>query len=102
MKIVLSRKGFDSGTGKVPSPIFPSGEMCALPIPEGRPDKRSALYGEITVGGRNLGEVVADLTRGRLTPGESTHLDPDLIAGSVRRQPGWRHSRSGTRLAMPG
>jgi hypothetical protein len=90
MKIVLSRKGFDSGTGKVASPIFPSGEICSLPIPEGRPDKRSTTYGEIMVRGRNLGEVVADLSRSRLTPGDAAHLDPDLISGSLPRQAGWR------------
>ncbi|HEX6606573.1 MAG TPA: hypothetical protein VF276_06620, partial [Chloroflexia bacterium] len=34
MKIILSRKGFDSSIGKVPSPIFPSGELRSLPIPD--------------------------------------------------------------------
>jgi hypothetical protein len=90
MKIILSRKGFDSAAGKVASPIFPSGEMCSLPIPEGGPDKRSTLYGQITVGGRNLGEVVAGLTRGRLTPGDAAHLDPDLNCDSIPRQANWR------------
>src|SRR5438552_9286891 len=90
MKIILSRKGFDSAAGKVASPIFPPGEMCSLPIPEGRRDKRSRTYGDVTAGGRNLGEVVADLTRGKLTPGGAAHLGPDLISGSVCRQAHWR------------
>jgi hypothetical protein len=89
MKIILSRKGFDAGTGKVASPIFPSGEMCSLPIPESRPDKRSKLYGEVAAGGRNLGDLVADLTRGRVTGGDAVHLDPDLSFASIPRQAGW-------------
>ena len=32
MKLILSRKGFDSTAGGVASPIFPGGEMYSLPI----------------------------------------------------------------------
>ena len=34
MKLVLSRKGFDSSSGGVPSPIFADGTMLSLPIPD--------------------------------------------------------------------
>jgi hypothetical protein len=34
MKIILSRKGFDSSSGGVPSPIFSDGDMLSLPIPD--------------------------------------------------------------------
>ncbi len=34
MKIILSRKGFDSSAGGVPSPIFPDGGLLSLPIPD--------------------------------------------------------------------
>lgn len=33
MKIILSRKGFDSGYGGRPSPVLPDGRMISLPIP---------------------------------------------------------------------
>ena len=33
MKVVFSRKGFDSGTGGCPSSIFPDQRMTSLPIP---------------------------------------------------------------------
>jgi len=33
MKIILSRKGFDSSFGGSPSPIFPNGSLISLPIP---------------------------------------------------------------------
>ncbi len=34
VKLILSRKGFDSSSGGVPSPIFSDGRMLSLPIPE--------------------------------------------------------------------
>ena len=34
MKIILSRKGFDSQYGKIKSPILPDGTLLSLPIPQ--------------------------------------------------------------------
>jgi len=90
MKIILSRKGFDSSVGKVPSPIFPSGELCSLPIPENAPGSHLKRYEEIKFGHLNLGDLVCDLTQQKINPREFVHLDPDLIARSVPRQPGWK------------
>lgn len=33
MKVILSRKGFDSSSGGFPSPVFPDGTMLSMPIP---------------------------------------------------------------------
>ena len=33
MKIILSRKGFDSGYGGIASPVLPDGTLLSLPIP---------------------------------------------------------------------
>ena len=33
MKIILSRKGFDSSNGGISSPILPDGTLLSLPIP---------------------------------------------------------------------
>ena len=90
MKIILSRKGFDSSLGKVPSPIFPSGELCSLPIPESVSNDHSTRYEEIKVGERFLGSIVNDLTRGRIKGDASVHLDPDLNSSSLPRLPGWK------------
>ena len=38
MRIILSRKGFDSANGGYPSPIMPDGRMVSLPIPEQETD----------------------------------------------------------------
>jgi hypothetical protein len=37
MKVILSRKGFDSASGGMPSPILPDGTLISLPIPCDRP-----------------------------------------------------------------
>ena len=90
MKIILSRKGFDSTAGGVASPIFPSGALCSLPIPEGDRPKHGLRYGAIMFAGQSLGCLVAQLTGGRLGPHSAAHLDPDLRTESLPRQPGWQ------------
>jgi hypothetical protein len=79
MKIIISRKGFDSSVGGGASPIFPSGELCSLPIPESLPGRHSKRYKDIRRGGQLLGDIVNDLTEGAIKPVAFAHLDPDLI-----------------------
>ena len=87
MKLILSRKGFDSSAGGVPSPILPEGRMVALPIP----DKHSAItYNDISYDGGSLGKLVAELTNGRIPPYYRAHIDPDLAEDSLPRLPDWR------------
>lgn len=88
MKVILSRKGFDSAAGGVASPIFDDGTMISLPIPSKHAPIR---YDQITHGGHDIGRVVADLT-GRAIRGSATaHLDPDLVPTALRtRDRGWR------------
>jgi len=87
VKLILSRKAFDSGAGKVANPILDDGSMIPMPIP----DKASPLrYQDITIAGENLGAVAADLTRGKTKPDHFAHLDPDLAASAYQREPGWR------------
>ena len=89
MRLILSRKGFDSASGGCASPIFPDGSMIALPIP----DKRSPVrYTDLTWRGRNLGRVVERLTGGRQRRDYRAHLDPDLRRADLRRDRGWRPS----------
>jgi hypothetical protein len=86
MKIILSRKGFDSSAGKKPSPIFPDGTMISLPIP----DKASAIAYKDIAGNAcaSVGELVQDLAN--LPPTHRAHLDPDLSFKSIPREDGWR------------
>lgn len=87
MKIIISRKGFDSAAGKCASPIFEDGSMCSLPIPSRH---SPVCFKDVTIGGRPLGAVVSDLSRGRTPATYGVHFDPDLDASSWPRAPGWR------------
>lgn len=87
MKLILSRKGFDSSAGGVPSPIFPDGRMVSLPIP----DKQSVIpYEDISYDGESLGSLVDQLTGGRIPQHYCAHIDPDLVHDCLSRLPGWR------------
>lgn len=88
MKLILSRKGFDSQNGKVASPIFPDGSMVSLPIPSG--DREPARFSDIAFGGTNLGEIAAALTGRPIFRFAHAHHDPDLDAAASPRLPGWR------------
>lgn len=90
MKIILSRKGFDSSCGGKASPIFPDGTLYSLPIPEGKRGQQSTCYDEIGYGERGLSHLVKDLTNGKVTGDRCVHLDPDLHFGSLPRHPQWR------------
>jgi hypothetical protein len=90
MKIILSRKGFDSSTGKVASPILPSGKLCSLPIPETLTSENPLRYQDILYDGQSLGKLVHELTRGKIAPATPAHLDPDINIASVPRLPGWK------------
>src|SRR5690348_14530575 len=90
MKIILSRKGFDSASGGVPSPIMPDGRLVSLPIPY---EKNELTFGQLAleVDGDPIGKLVTDLTRNRFTDKSRCHLDPDLNRDAVRRRPvNWR------------
>jgi Nucleotide modification associated domain 3 len=68
MRIILSRKGFDSAAGGVLSPIV-NGEPISLPIPTA---KRSETTYELA----GLGDIVARTTKGRVRPENLCHEDP--------------------------
>jgi hypothetical protein len=98
MKVILSRKGFDSAFGGYPSPILPSGEMVSLPIPY---KKDNIRYSDIKTGEsiyHNLMNMMKDLKREIKSDGEwqdlnedtRCHLDPDIHRDSIDREPGWR------------
>ena len=87
MKLILSRKGFDSQSGGCPSPIFPNGTLYSLPIPH---DQSEVTYGDLWHGDTNIGEMVADLTCNRIGSKVHAHLDPDINHVAYPRQEGWQ------------
>lgn len=72
MKIVFSRKGFDSSTGGGPSPIV-DGRPVSLPIPN-RSGPSETTYGEL-----GLGELAEAASRGTLGAVDKCHHDPMFL-----------------------
>lgn len=87
MRLIFSRKGIDSATGGVASPILPDGRLLSLPIPRSGERLR---YADVRHHGGSLGPLVEDLTDGRLAREDPCHLDPDLRPGARPRKEGWR------------
>jgi len=88
MRVVLSRKGFDTTAGGCPSPIV-AGRPLSLPIPTRMPTR--FRYCDLAAG---VGEVVEQLTRGRHARQSFCHLDPDLDASTLPRAAGWPASNT--------
>ncbi|MEW4449067.1 hypothetical protein [Qipengyuania sp. JC766] len=72
MRIVFSRKGFDSSSGGAPSPIV-GGVPRSLPIPSGGHSR--TRYGDL-----GLGYHAAKASRGRLGADDFCHHDPMFLA----------------------
>jgi hypothetical protein len=87
MRIILSRKGFDSSSGGCPSPILPDGRLCSLPIPD---PESTIRFGEIDYDGINLAALLNGLNREAGWHHRGAHLDPDLRPNALPRLPGWR------------
>jgi hypothetical protein len=86
MKIILSRKGFDSSNGGYPSPIFPSGQMMSIPIPT---SWSPTAISDLSLNGYELGKIIEELTKGSVKRTQRVHLDPDLDSNVLSREPGW-------------
>jgi hypothetical protein len=91
--IIFSRKGFDAGSGGVPSPILDDA-LVSIPIPTSR--RSATTYSDI-----GLGDIVHDLTRGRIRASSICHHDPDLRIGALG-QVGRAQSHLGKNAVGPG
>ena len=91
MKIILSRKGFDSKQGRKASPILPDGSTLSLPIPapEKYPDTPTR-YRDVRWRDSSLAPIVECLTGGRVRGEDVCHLDPDIRIDALDRLPEWR------------
>ena len=81
-KLILSRKGFDSGSGGCPSPIFPDSTMFSLPIPS----YDEEAFEDLQHGDVDIASVVAGITDGRMGGLNLIHLDPDLNFDAYRNR----------------
>ncbi len=90
--LIISRKGFDSGSGGCPSPIFPDGTMFSLPIPS----YDEEAFEDLQHGDIDIASVVAGITNGRMSGLDLVHLDPDLNFDAHRYRkdrPDWQQWR---------
>ena len=87
MRIIFSRKGFDSGYGGVASPILPDERLLSLPIPHKDPLR---TFESVQFDGQPLSKIVQQLTKNKLGGDSSCHLDPDLRFESADRKKDWR------------
>jgi Nucleotide modification associated domain 3 len=104
VRVILSRKGFDSQAGGGPSPILPDGRMVSLPIP----DKDGTVrYADIRWGERTLLDLLHQLGYTHIGLQTPAHLDPDLVAARCPRASAWtglfgQAAASATHLANQG
>ena len=99
MKIILSRKGFDSTYGGFPSPVF-VGKLVSIPIPSNNNQESSITYDDLNPLGVNLGSLIKELgkeAKYKSQVAKYVHLDPDLYEESLpsnnrfgARLEGWR------------
>ena len=73
MRVILSRKGFDTGSGGTASPIV-AGRPISLPIPTRR--RSATTYDHL-----GLGEIVERVTRGKIARDHLCHEDPMFAGG---------------------
>lgn len=87
MRIIFSRKGFDSSAGGCPSPII-DGQLRSLPIPSQQPSPTT--FADLPAPYPTL---IERLTRQKITGETFCHLDPDIDASlHPQTMTGWRGS----------
>ncbi len=91
MKVILSRKGMDSKSGGMASPILPDGTLLSLPIP----DKTvGTAYKDLSYKGQSFEEIIRQLRpKFDFSKNPKCHLDPDIyedIKGRVAKKDEWK------------
>jgi hypothetical protein len=87
LKIILSRKGFDSSVGGHPNPILPDGTLLSLPIPT---SLDNLSYENIQApNGQSYRQIMDQIGASNRLAGMGAHLDPDLMRGVRPRHIDW-------------
>ena len=74
MKIILSRKGFDSANGGIVSPIMDDGTLISFPIPSDDKD----VFEDLVYCGQSYAKILQDLNYKEHPKYHNCHVDPDL------------------------
>ena len=77
MKVILSRKGFDSQSGGIPNLILPNGDLLVFPIPSEYGDY---TYQDISYGEKTYYEILSEINPrlGEKLKNSKCHIDPDI------------------------
>jgi hypothetical protein len=97
MRVVLSRKGFDSKYGGMASPILPDGRLFPLPIPS---KHDNATLGDLPYADLEMAGIISDLSNGRHTLATGIHRDPDLDRPISADLSNWRPTLGQTGAAQ--
>ncbi|MCK4311749.1 MAG: hypothetical protein KAW88_03330 [Candidatus Cloacimonetes bacterium] len=98
MKIILSRKGFDSENGGYPSPILPDGRLISLPIPTFG-NQSQITYSKLHLEGFDSYFHLMSSLKPRIyingknhpfTQKTFSHFDPELTPHTLKRNSEWR------------
>ena len=87
MKVIISRKGFDSGYGGMPSPILPDGTMISMPIPSPGDKVR---FDDLSYNSISYADIIKQLKPNNPVISEECHLDPDIRKDVTYRMDGWK------------
>ena len=78
-RIILSRKGFDSSSGKAASPIFPDDTIFSIPIPSKAPSPHK--YSDLKIHGISGAIALKEASVSSVSSTDYCHFDPDLRSG---------------------
>ena len=84
MKIILSRKSFDSANGGMPSPIIDGKVFLPFPIPS---KTDSVRYDSLTYLDKSYTDILRDLNK--YFSEQTCHLDPDLKKDVILGRSSW-------------
>lgn len=83
MKVILSRKGMDSKSGGMASPILPDGTLLSLPIPD---NTVGTAYENLSYKGQSLEKIIHQLCpKFDFVKNQTCHLDPDIYEDMENR-----------------
>lgn len=84
MKIILSRKGFDSSNGGCPSPIMPDGTLLSMPIPT----DDVVSFSDVAWNGITYADILKQISPRKTYT--NCHLDPDIRDNRINKIKGWK------------
>ena len=92
MRVIISRKGFDTLNGAMPSPILPNKQLISFPIPA---QNDSVKYSDLSLSPSvNYFSLISSLQLQKkkdiISNSATCHLDPDIYPTILKRPKNWK------------